>query len=390
MTTITDPHGPASEQAPGARTSPVGVLAAIASAGAGALHLGHAPQHAAEWRSLALAFALVGWLQLLGATALLVRPSRRVLATVAGLNGMAIAAFAVVHARGWPAGPLRGTAEPISGDDLAIVALELAAVAGALLARRAVVAGPGRARPQRSRWSFAVTVVPALAVVGLTSLALAGPGVDHGHGHVEGASSAAGDGVAHDGVAPVGVAPGEVAHDHPPCADDVTEGQRAAADELLAATEATLTGFDDVDRALERGYELWTPPGGGPGSHYVNPDYVLDGALLDPARPEALVYAPVGTERVLLGAMYLAPDGSPAPAPGGCLTRWHTHTDACIAAGQGIVARPGADGTCPGGSEQRSTMQMLHAWIIDVPDPFGDALGRDVLVPAVRAELAED
>lgn len=83
----------------------------------------------------------------------------------------------------------------------------------------------------------------------------------------------------------------------------------------------------------------------------------------------------------------LAPGGEAAPAPGGCLTRWHTHTNACMAAGEGIVAEVGADGSCPEGSEQRETMQMLHTWVIHVDDPFGDSLDRDTLVAAVRAEL---
>jgi hypothetical protein len=35
-------------------------------------------------------------------------------------------------------------------------------------------------------------------------------------------------------------------------------------------------------------------------------------------------------------------------------------------------------------------MQMLHVWTIDVPDPFGDSLDREALVPAIRAELEGD
>ncbi|CAN5494645.1 hypothetical protein BH20ACT2_BH20ACT2_16100 [soil metagenome] len=384
MTTTGDTATTPGERRPEAPTGValalLSTLAATTSAGAGILHLGHAPHHAADLPALGLAFALVGWVQVLTGALLLVRPTRRLLAVVVATNIAAIAAWAIVHARGWPFGPLAGVTEQASAYDVAAVALELATVVIAAMALRRLPADPPR------RWVLrGPSLLTTAVVVAVTSLALAGPAATHADDHGESATGAP----VHDDDGHDGDEHDSVVHDHPPCDEEVTAAQQQGADELLATTETSLATFADVADALAAGYEPWASQNGGTGSHYVNRDHVLDGELLDPTRPESLVYLPVPGERLLIGAMYLAPNGSTAPTPGGCLTRWHAHSNACIESRKGIVAEAAPGGTCPAGSEQRETMQMLHVWTIEVPDPFGDSLDRETLVPAIRTELRD-
>jgi hypothetical protein len=84
------------------------------------------------------------------------------------------------------------------------------------------------------------------------------------------------------------------------------------------------------------------------------PRAALDGKhVLDTADPPSLVYANTPHGAVLAAAMFMAPLGSAAPQPGGCLTQWHVHTNLCLSRGQGVVAEaaPG----CPPGSKNRQT-----------------------------------
>jgi len=51
-----------------------------------------------------------------------------------------------------------------------------------------------------------------------------------------------------------------------------------------------------------------------------------DGRVLDPSRPESLVYGKkTDGKLVLIGALFAVAPGEVAPTPGGPITRWHTH-----------------------------------------------------------------
>lgn len=85
----------------------------------------------------------------------------------------------------------------------------------------------------------------------------------------------------------------------------------------LAQARAATAQFHNVDRALEAGYLPTDQCAPGMGYHYVNPD--LFGPGVDPAKPEALLYAdkPGGGLR-LVGVEYIefAPPGAePAEDP---------------------------------------------------------------------------
>ena len=169
----------------------------------------------------------------------------------------------------------------------------------------------------------------------------------------------------------------------------MTAPQQAAADALVAETGVDIARFTDVDAATAAGYRPITPPDAAI-AHYAQPTYLADGATLDPARPESLVYAHgPWSDWVLLGAMYMMDDpAATPPEPGGCLTQWHEHTNLCIEPGVGMVGMVDAAGHCPAGSVNETTVAMVHVWSIDLPQgPFAalDQVSRRELVAAVLA-----
>ncbi|MDP9441680.1 MAG: hypothetical protein M3P34_05810, partial [Actinomycetota bacterium] len=137
--------------------------------------------------------------------------------------------------------------------------------------------------------------------------------------------------------------------------------------------------------ATSEGYRPVTPPSWST-VHYVNPAYLQDGSVLDPARPEALIYANTRRGPVLAAGMYLMNQpGEAGPEIGGCLTKWHTHTDLCFSPETLQVVRfVSADGTCTPGSIPYVPPDMMHVWVVDVPGgPFahevdGAALARSL------------
>jgi hypothetical protein len=125
--------------------------------------------------------------------------------------------------------------------------------------------------------------------------------------------------------------------------------------------------------ALAAGY---APHGGARQAvkHYFNPAYVTDGRVLDPTRPEGLVYANTARGPVMVAAVYLMNRvGEPGRAVGGCLTRWHVHENLCSSdPDRGMITGLRTrDGTCPRGQVPWAAPPMLHTWVIDVPGgPF--------------------
>ena len=64
--------------------------------------------------------------------------------------------------------------------------------------------------------------------------------------------------------------------------------------------------------------------------HSFNPGYVTDGRVLDPGRPEGLLYAFTARGPVVVAAVYLMNRaGEPGGAVGGCPTPWHVHDNLC-------------------------------------------------------------
>lgn len=154
-----------------------------------------------------------------------------------------------------------------------------------------------------------------------------------------------------------------------------TPVERAATQRLYEQTVAGIRAFEDPTVAAAAGYGVDGIMG--TDFHAENEPLKGDGRILDPTRPETLVYA-VGASGapVLLGAMYQMDDvGEVGPAVGGPLTVWHAHDHVCfslVPPGLGGLTSP--FGLCPLGTITLPiTNEMMHVWTIPgVEDPFDD------------------
>lgn len=162
--------------------------------------------------------------------------------------------------------------------------------------------------------------------------------------------------------------------------ETATAAQQAAAATFAAATKAGIAKYADVNVALADGYRPFGSPNGTM-VHYTNPRYGKDGHILDPTRPETLVYGGTPHGPVLLGAMYSLPglDRTP-PDIGGPLTIWHVHTNVCIGPlPPFLIGLLTPFGNCPFGSLNVVTGAMIHVWTIDWPGgPYGDMTDQEV------------
>jgi hypothetical protein len=154
----------------------------------------------------------------------------------------------------------------------------------------------------------------------------------------------------------------------------VSPAQLRRAEALLASTIETLPRWTSPEQAYADGYRSI----GDTASvveHYVNWSYVADRHILDPRRPESIVYQRRGEKQVAVAAMYSLPIGSTfadVPDVGGALTQWHVHNNLCLTDDpvEKIILRYTAtDGSCPEGSSKASDTPMLHVWT--VPNPCG-------------------
>jgi hypothetical protein len=181
-----------------------------------------------------------------------------------------------------------------------------------------------------------------------------------------------------------GVAHPDALHAHigavlQPVAAVATPEQRAAAEQLLAKTRAEIARYQDPAVAKAAGFE--PPP-------LTNADALLhftnkgnEAAILDPSRPQAVVYARTKHGLLLIGAMYQMPRlGQWGPAPGGPLTQWHQHEGICFSLLGFEFSLETPFRSCPLGTFSVLVPPMLHVWIIDNPKggPFAADLDKGV------------
>jgi len=145
-----------------------------------------------------------------------------------------------------------------------------------------------------------------------------------------------------------------------------TPEQQAAANLLWQQTGAATRRYRSLTAARSDGYIAYNPIGQLL-VHYVKPEYMQDGRVLDPQHVESLVYENTLRGPVLVAAMYSLEDPNAAPPDvAGELTPWHRHDDLCFTPGGEVVgAAPG----CPAGSATYFTPWMLHVWL--VPNRYG-------------------
>jgi hypothetical protein len=159
-----------------------------------------------------------------------------------------------------------------------------------------------------------------------------------------------------------------IVNSHAPGPCRPTKAEKDGAAKLIADTEAGTAKYKNFAAALADGYT--GPANPTDTEHYSNIPYTLDGRVLDPTKPEALMYTPTAKGMVLVGVMYLMNvPGEFGPEPGGCLTRWHVHANLCFSATtfQPVSQVEGPAGTCPTGSFRYIPPPALHVWFLDVP-----------------------
>jgi hypothetical protein len=180
-----------------------------------------------------------------------------------------------------------------------------------------------------------------------------------------------------DPVAPLGIrSDGTLDPDHINLSGiaGVTPAEQASAERLLRRTILALARWTNVAQATSDGF-VAIGDGFTGTEHYIHWDWIDDNAVLDPSRPESLMYrlGPNG-QRTLEGAMYILPKRfrfTNAPDAGGALVQFHSHYNECFSGfpAPKFRAVTRTDGSCPAGLTKLLTNLMLHVWIR--PNPCG-------------------
>lgn len=343
-------------------------VGSAASIGAGAIHAAAIGVHS-EHRQAAITFTVLAAVQIGWGIVALARPGRVLIALGALGNAAAVAGFALAKTRGisWIDG--LGEVEPVqTADGLAAGLAVVAAVAS-----RAQLRAPRRralATSPRLTGSAAL-VVAALAVPGMLAAGTHQHADGHpaaGHEHVTEAGAGEGDAEALAAVAPKPYDPslpidlGGV--------EGVTPQQQAAAENLLSATLLALPQFSDPAAIEAMGF-VSIGDGRLGHEHYLSAANMADGRILDPNRPESLVFDTTREPKQLVAAMFMLNPGdtlADVPELGGKLTQWHVHDNLCFA-GPRVAALTTADGTCRPGTVKGPEIPMIHVWI--TPHPCG-------------------
>jgi hypothetical protein len=153
----------------------------------------------------------------------------------------------------------------------------------------------------------------------------------------------------------------------------VTPQQQAEAENLIAATLRDLPQWADPAYAEANGFKSIGDGGTGT-EHLISQAFMDDDVILDPDRPESLVYNTEGGKRELVAAMYMTKRGLPladVPKLGGDLIQWHVHDNLCYNAQGRIGGLTDKNGNCPKGLVKPEETPMVHVWIEKHPcGPF--------------------
>jgi hypothetical protein len=171
-----------------------------------------------------------------------------------------------------------------------------------------------------------------------------------------------------------------------------TAEQVTAADDLVERCYAAAPRhrWHEYDRGLADGYRRVDA------YHYRNDEFMLDDQVLNPDRPEVLMYYPTPPdgEKRLAGFMFYARNREVrGPQIGGPRTLWHYHTwlrPQCVV--DGLSVNWSMDGKCKRGIPSQYSGEMMHVWLVDHPEgDFASAMyvPTDVLMRGLQRRLEE-
>ena len=173
-----------------------------------------------------------------------------------------------------------------------------------------------------------------------------------------------------------------------------TPEQARSADDLVERSflAAERNGWFDYERGVAAGYQ----PIYSDRTHYANREYVLDDVVLDPERPEFLMYYESEGRMELAGFMFLVNEPlAYGPQIGGPETLWHYHrwsTSLCLLEGLVVVGELGNKSACERGISSDRSPEMIHVWLVDHPEgrfATSMSLDRQLLRRLVEARKAE-
>ncbi|MGH9212546.1 MAG: hypothetical protein ACRD2C_18020 [Acidimicrobiales bacterium] len=184
--------------------------------------------------------------------------------------------------------------------------------------------------------------------------------------------SAGGVGLAIAAVAISLVAGPAAGQEHPPDGmlppGQWTHEQTAYLLDLIERTEEALPAFADATTLEGLGFYNFgvTAPGGY--DHWLNPGWVDDGHLLDPAFPEALVFQHTDDGGYELQAAMFMLDSehnlSNIPEDIAWVPGWHTHEELCVDDEGRFAGLVDGNGECTVG-QPADYPPMMHVWIVD-------------------------
>jgi hypothetical protein len=404
-------------------SSPLRCVLAACLVGAACIHLAMVPTHAGEWLAEGIAFALAGWLQPALAVAIVVRPSRMILAVCAVANLVFIVAWAWTRTAGPPFGPEAGIQHRTGFVDITCVVLEAAVVVFACVA----LARPRLGSRLDSSGLVLLSAIPVV-IVALATTAIVSPSAtqhdhaaaddhdhnamsaptdhsatpmdhshttdaaatptaaagDHEHGNDHGNASATAAPVDDSGLALL--ANGEMAHMYGPD-QPLDATTQTVLRHQLALTRLISDRFPTLKDAMDHGSTHQGAFGPGLGIHMSIPTSnmpdgpapdqslpVIPGTLTDAQimHPANLMYAGTDSDSPIAGFMYTAMAAGEPEGFAGPNDHWHTHGKLCIkmnGPGGKIEVLHNAEKTpegctSAGGMFIPQTTYMVHVWTV--------------------------
>ncbi|HEX3668003.1 MAG TPA: hypothetical protein VHY55_02490 [Acidimicrobiia bacterium] len=359
-------------------------LLAALSLGAGVIHFAVSGEHYDVSWAHGTFFAVVAWLQLSWAIAVVLRPTRSLLRTGVFLNAGILGVWAVSRVWGVPIGPDAWTPESIALSDALSSACELGIVALAL----AVLVRPAVAqRTLRPAVAVPVVGIAGLGVAVVSSLAFT-PALASSHHHSAGGTdtnTATASGHDHGAVVS--------GHQHGATtlngqqvkgvkAADVT-AESQADQPLDATTRATLKTqltdardfalrYPTVADAAAAGYRVAGGFAPGSGAHYITYGGLTGAGAFDPTKPLSLIYDGTNPASQVIGLMYYGMGESAPEGFAGPNDHWHRHSNVCLKNGPGGLDVPfpadqdvtAAQCADVQGNLLKTTGYMVHAWVV--------------------------